>query len=190
MSCPLVTSMSMSRAKQGAERKRGGKAVPILGAAGLSLTLASGASAATEAPAADVNAGVSHEITLSEEEISDVSLATFYVFDKENAGAFRPGVIRLAMGAGCAGCAGCGGCGCVAVISSLQITPVLVSGDVFVWPPAPSGCCCAATGDAAKTSAATSASFFIIRDLILTSACEGTAARPLFSWPVHFLTAR
>ena len=115
MSCPHVASMSMSRAKQGAERKRRGKAVPVLGAAGLSLTLASGASAATEAPVADVvthNAGVSHEITLSEEEISDVSLATLDVFDKENAGAFRPGVIRLAMGAGCAGCAGCGGCGC------------------------------------------------------------------------------
>ena len=56
----------------------------------------------------------SHEITLAEEEISDVSLATFYVFDKENAGAFRPGVLRLTMGGGggCAGCAGCGGCGC------------------------------------------------------------------------------
>ncbi len=105
MSRPPVASMSMSRAKQGAERKRRGKAVPVLGAAGLSLTLASGASSATEAPAADVlthNAVVSHEIILSEEEISDVSLATFYVFDKENAGAFRPGVLRLAMGAGCA----------------------------------------------------------------------------------------
>ena len=33
--------------------------------------------------------GVSHEVTLSEEEISDVSLATFYVFDNENAGTFR-----------------------------------------------------------------------------------------------------
>jgi hypothetical protein len=29
---------------------------------------------------------VSHEITRGEEEIADVSLATFYVFDKENAG--------------------------------------------------------------------------------------------------------
>jgi hypothetical protein len=28
------------------------------------------------------NTGMSHEITLGEEEISDVSLATFYVFDK------------------------------------------------------------------------------------------------------------
>jgi hypothetical protein len=104
MSRPPVASMSLSRAKQGAERKRRGKAMPILGAAGLSLTLASGASAATEAPAADVlthNAGVSHEITLSEEEISDVSLATFYVFDKESARPPRHSV-RLAWGAyGC-----------------------------------------------------------------------------------------
>jgi hypothetical protein len=62
-------------------------------------------------------------ITLGEEEISDVSLATFYVFDNENAGAHRPG-LQLARGRGhggcavrrgCTGCAvtcgGCGGCG-------------------------------------------------------------------------------
>ena len=105
MGRPHGVSISMSRAKRGAERKRRGKGRLVLGAAGLSLTLASGASATTEAPVADAlahNGGVSHEITLSEEEISDVSLATFCVFDKENAGAFRPGV-RLAMGAG-----GCG----------------------------------------------------------------------------------
>jgi len=60
-----------------------------LGAAGLSLSLASGASAATGGPAADMlthNAVVPHEITLGEEEIAVVSLATFYVFDKENTG--------------------------------------------------------------------------------------------------------
>jgi hypothetical protein len=49
---------------------------------------------------------MSQKITLSEEEISDVSLATFYIFDKENAGTFRRGV-RLAAGGGCGGCAGC-----------------------------------------------------------------------------------
>ena len=51
----------------------------MLGAAGLSLSLASGASAATSGPAADMptqNTGVSHEIILGEEEVSDVSLAT------------------------------------------------------------------------------------------------------------------
>jgi len=82
----------------------------VLGAAGLSLSLASGAAAGIGARAADMparNAGVSHEITLHEEEISDVSLATFYILDKENGGTFRRGV-QLALGGGC----GCSGCGC------------------------------------------------------------------------------
>lgn len=103
----------MSRVKQSPKRRRRSSAVPVLGAAGLSLALASGASAATASPDANVlmqNAGVGHEITLREEEVADVSLATFYVFDKENAGPVRHGR-RLAMGA-CGGCAGCGGCGC------------------------------------------------------------------------------
>jgi hypothetical protein len=106
----------MSRMKQASRRKRRSKAVPVLGAAGLSLTLASGASAATGGPAVDVRpqeSAASHQITLREEEVADVSLATFYVFDRENAMSFRPGA-RLAMGAcsgGCGGC-GCGGCGC------------------------------------------------------------------------------
>jgi hypothetical protein len=87
----------MSRTKQTSKRKSRACAVPLLGAAGLSLSLASGAPAATVGPAA-------HEITLGEEEISDVSLATFYVFDKENAGTSWPG-LQLAKG-------GCGhGCG-------------------------------------------------------------------------------
>jgi hypothetical protein len=60
----------------------------------------------------------------------------------------------------------------VAVISSMQITPVLVSDELFFWPPVPSGCCtdCAATGDAPKSSAAINASFFKMLPLILTSA--------------------
>jgi len=97
----------MSHAKQAStKRKRSINAVPVLSAAGLSLSLASGASAAIGRPAADMltpKTGMSHEITLCEEEISDVSLATFYVFDNENAGTFRRR-IKLAQG--------CGGCGC------------------------------------------------------------------------------
>jgi hypothetical protein len=103
----------MSRVKQSPKRSRRSSAVPVLGAAGLSLALASGASAATAGSDANVlmrNAGTGHEITLREEEVADVSLATFYVFDKENAGLVRH-VGRLAMGA-CGACAGCGGCGC------------------------------------------------------------------------------
>ena len=75
--------------KEGPNPKR--KVVPVLGAAGLSLSLVGGASAAG-AQVADGpthKAVVSHEITLGEEEIADVSLATFYVFDKENAGPSR-----------------------------------------------------------------------------------------------------
>jgi hypothetical protein len=51
----------------------------------------------------------------------------------------------------------------VAVISSWQIMPVLVSGELFIVPPAPSACrCdCAAAGDAAKSSAETTATFVI-----------------------------
>ena len=69
--------------------------MPLLGAAGLSLSLATGASAATEVPA-DIptqNAWVNPEITLAEEEMYDVSLATFYVFDKENPGTSGPGLL-------------------------------------------------------------------------------------------------
>jgi hypothetical protein len=90
----------MSRAKQASKGKRGSKAVPVLGAAGLSVTLASGASLATTASLDTLtrNAEMSHEIALREEEIFDVSLATFYVFDKE--GIARPGV-QLAAGCAC-----------------------------------------------------------------------------------------
>jgi hypothetical protein len=91
----------VSHATHGSKRKRRSKALPVLGAAGLSLSLASGASAVTGGPAAMLtrNIEVSHEITLREEEVPDVSLATFYLFDKENPGTFRPGV-RFAVGAG------------------------------------------------------------------------------------------
>ena len=100
----------MLHAKQASKRKRRSKAVPVLGAAGL-LSLAGGASTQAAGPAADIPARhiePSHELTLSEEEVSDVSLATFYVFDKETA--VSPG-LQLVRG-GCGGCGhGGGGCG-------------------------------------------------------------------------------
>ena len=77
----------MPRVKQASKRKRVTKAVPALGAAGLTFSLVGGASAAV-APTSDQpqtpNIAPSHAITLGEEEIADVSLATFYVFDKES----------------------------------------------------------------------------------------------------------
>ena len=102
----------MPRTKQASKRRRGTKAAPVLGAAGLTLSLAGGASAAAVPVADTATAGNAfpNQITLGEEEVSDVSLATFYVFDKENSGLRDLGV-QLARG-GCGGCrGGGGGCG-------------------------------------------------------------------------------
>lgn len=53
------------------------------------------------------------EITLSEEEISDVSLAPFYVFDRENGVKPRLGGRPARWARGCGGCGGCScGAGC------------------------------------------------------------------------------
>ncbi len=103
----------MSHAKQApAKRRRLRKALPALGAAGLSLTLASAASStALGGKAADMltqGIGVSQQMNLSEEEILDVSLATFYVFDDEGTATSRRGVRLAAGGCGCGGCSGGG----------------------------------------------------------------------------------
>ena len=105
----------MSHAKRVSTRKRGGKAMPALGAAGF-LALASGASAEAPLRTSTPNTGVSRQVFLGEEEISEVSLATFYVFDTENVGSRKPGVQLARGGGGCGGCGGggcrgCGGCG-------------------------------------------------------------------------------
>jgi hypothetical protein len=100
--------------------KRLSKAAPVLGIAGVSLAIAGGgASASAVGSVADMpshNPAPRGVITLGEEEISDVSLSTFFVFDKENAGAGRFGEKFAYRGCrGCRGCAvvrGCGGCGC------------------------------------------------------------------------------
>src|SRR6202166_1738050 len=101
----------MPRVKQASKRKRVTKTVPVLGAAGLTFSLVGGASAAV-APNQDQprtpNLAPGPQFTLSEEEIADVSLATFYVFDKENSEAAKGGV-QVAW-RGCGGCRGCRGC--------------------------------------------------------------------------------
>ncbi len=86
----------MPRVKQTSKKKRVTKAaVPALGAAGLTFSLVGGASAAA-VPTADVqqtpNLAPTQALTLGEEEIADVSLATFYVFDKENTAQAQGGV--------------------------------------------------------------------------------------------------
>jgi hypothetical protein len=106
------------------QRKRRRKAVPVLGAAGLSLALASGASAAVGGMNAGLparTAPVSQQMTLRDEEITDVSLATFHVFDKENTQ--RPRT-RVAFGGSF------GACG-----SSFYENPPVSSGPAYPPPP-------------------------------------------------------
>jgi hypothetical protein len=76
----------MSRSKQASTRKHQACAIPLLSAAALSLSLANDASALPAGPETLArNAVLGEGIILYEEELTDVSLATFYVFDKENA---------------------------------------------------------------------------------------------------------
>ena len=101
----------MPRVKQVSQRKRLTKAagVPALGAAGLGLSLVGSASAlATADLPQSLNTTPNQRVVLGEEEIVDVSLATFHVFDKENG---TGGFTRLAMGAGGCGCGTGKGCG-------------------------------------------------------------------------------
>jgi hypothetical protein len=113
----------MARPKPAKQRHRK-IALPAFGAAGVSLAMASGASAnavPTTVPSQDL--GGQPIITLSEEEIADVNLATFYVIDKENVQTPQAGV-QLAYWRACRGCRACracracggwracGGCGC------------------------------------------------------------------------------
>src|SRR4030095_8076122 len=107
----------MPRTTQVSKRKRRRRGLPALGAAGVSLMMAGGASA--NAPTANVPSlqdnSLRPAITLDEEEIADVSLGTFYVFDKENEPRLGQGIRLAARGCGgcrCGGCAvaRCGGC--------------------------------------------------------------------------------
>ena len=90
--------------KQASKRKRVIKAaVPALGAAGLTFSLAGGASASA-LPNADtpqaLNFSPAQSVVLSEEEIADVSLSTFHLFDKESGGT---GFQQMAWGCRCGG---------------------------------------------------------------------------------------
>jgi hypothetical protein len=96
----------MSRVKAALrEYRRNG--VPVLGAAGLSLWLGGGAPAAMGVATADTptcSVAVNHEQTLREEEITDMTLSTFHIFDRERTPRLLP---RIAAGA-CVACAASG----------------------------------------------------------------------------------
>jgi hypothetical protein len=103
----------MAHARQASHRKKRASkrrtiALPVLGAAGASLAMAGGASATLPA-ASQAPQNTGPLMTLGEEDISDVNLATFYVFDKESESKLSQDII-LARGCG-GGCRGGGG-GC------------------------------------------------------------------------------
>lgn len=108
----------MSQAKRPSKRKNPSKTISVLGIAGISFAASSEGSVAGIAP---VSTAPSHLLALSDEEISDVSLATFHVFDNEDLAKTQSGLIQMARGGcgcghgcgrGCGGFRGCGrGCG-------------------------------------------------------------------------------
>jgi hypothetical protein len=111
----------MPQVKQASKQKRVTKAaIPALGAAGLTFSLL-GSASASAVPTADVpqttHFAPNQAITLGEEEMADVSLATFHLFDKEKVGSDVQVAWRSCGGCrGCRGCGGvrgcrCGGCG-------------------------------------------------------------------------------
>jgi hypothetical protein len=106
----------MARMKQAARRIGTSKAAAAatLGAAGFGLSLAGSAFAST-LPAADVPqsdnnlSGSGQRFVFGEEEMADVSLATFHLFDREQGAA---GLAQVAWVGRCGGCRGCGVRGC------------------------------------------------------------------------------
>jgi hypothetical protein len=115
--------MSQAKAALHKHRKKG---LPVLGAAGLSLCLGSGAPAAlgvatTDIPACSVTVTEGH--TLREEEFTDITLATFHIFDREGpprlhtriaggaCGACGAGLYGDGSGTGAGAGGGGGGCG-------------------------------------------------------------------------------
>jgi hypothetical protein len=104
---------TMARAKQASKRKRPKIALPVWGAAGMSLAMAGGASAATAPTAKAPSQGkiLPPVMALGEEELSDISLATFYVFDKENRTPLLGERYARRCGGGCGRCGGAGRCG-------------------------------------------------------------------------------
>jgi hypothetical protein len=101
----------MAPRKQTSKTKGRVAALPILGAAGLSLTMAGEAAAAVAPISAQPGwggAGAS-AIILDEEELSDVILGRFYVLDQED-GEFDG--VQLAQRRGGGGCRGCAAARC------------------------------------------------------------------------------
>ena len=93
----------MSPAKVTLQQRRR-KGIPLLSAAGLSLSLSGGAPAAMGVATADIPkclVGMNHEQTLGEEEITDITLSTFDISEGASVPWLRT---RIAGGGACGGC--------------------------------------------------------------------------------------
>ena len=80
----------MSQTKRASKGKRPSKAVSVLGMAGAALASSASESVA-DIPVADMlpQNTIPFQVVLGEEEITDVSLATFHLFDKDDLGTGR-----------------------------------------------------------------------------------------------------
>ena len=112
----LLEDATMPRVKQASKQKRTTKpaALTVMGAAGLGLSLVGSASASTMPtayiPQSD-NTSPSQRFVLSEEELADVSLATFHLFDREDVGSGTQGTqLAVVVVRRCGGCRACRGC--------------------------------------------------------------------------------
>src|SRR5215470_6703968 len=102
----------MARAKQTSKRKNFKPALPVWGAAGMSLAMAGSASAAVVNGEKTTPEKMLPVITLGEEELSDVTLSKFFVYDREATASSKLGVqFAQRCGGGCRGCGGAGRCG-------------------------------------------------------------------------------
>jgi hypothetical protein len=101
---------AMPQAKRTLKLKRPSKVASVIGIAGASLAASASGSVAEIPP---VNMAPFQVLNFGEEEISDVSLATFHLFDKEQLGA-QSAQSRVQLARGGCGChgGGCGGRGC------------------------------------------------------------------------------
>src|ERR1700758_4484440 len=100
----------MPRAKRNLKVKPPSKVVSVAGIAGAFLASSTSGSVADTPPQSMARFQVLH---LGEEEISDVSLATFHFVDGESRETPLPRIqlARGGCGGGCGGCGGHGGCG-------------------------------------------------------------------------------
>jgi hypothetical protein len=115
----------MPHTKERAQRKRRTKAVPVLGAAGLTFSLATGAPAAIGSVNPDpATSALGAQRVMDEEQILDVSLATFHVLDNESDGTRRPRTRPTVISQGACG-----------ADLYLPQNPPTVSGPVYQAPP-------------------------------------------------------